>query len=448
MEGGSLQMMHRILSGEPLYGPPTVEFVPYTYTPLYFYLSALASPLLGEGFLPLRAVSVIASIAAFGLLFSIIRRETGSAIGGVAAAGLFAATYAANGNWFDLARIDSLCLALLLGAICLGLHGTHARHFIVGGVLVALAFFTKQVAVIVAGPLFVAVVLRNRTKGLAFALSAVGIIGAGILYLTTLYDNWFLFYTLTSPRTRWLSNLSWEALSRATILEFLPIFIIPLAVAASTVWKLLSKPDSKGLSFLLVVGGLFLAAGWGRIESINFLNSSIPAHLGISLLFGRAVGETLRTSLTFVAPLSLAGAFSLQLAILAPLAGPIIPQQKELSNFKEYTTFLASLPTPIYLPDHGYVTSLGRDNSFAHSIGIMDLMMGGTPEQIAQFRSEMEEALSARRFRTIVCDTHLFPTWFKEALERNYSMHPNMPPQGTWIPVLGFQQHPTIFVAR
>jgi hypothetical protein len=33
MEGGSLQMMYRVLSGKPLYAPTSIEFVPYTYTP-------------------------------------------------------------------------------------------------------------------------------------------------------------------------------------------------------------------------------------------------------------------------------------------------------------------------------------------------------------------------------------------------------------------------------
>lgn len=448
MEGGSLQMMQRILAGEPLYGPPTVEFVPYTYTPLYFYISAFASAVLPGEFLPLRAVSFLASLASFGFLFLIIRRETGSATAGAGAVGLFAATYAANGNWFDLARIDSLCISLLLAAAWLVLGGKETRNVLLGGAVVALAFLTKQVAIVVAGPLFVAVLLRNVKRGIVLFLSALSVLGGAILFLNSHYDGWFLFYTLTSPRTRWLSNLSWESLGKAAFLEFFPLFIIPLALATPAVWRILIRPHAQGLSFLMVVGGFFLAAAWGRIESINFLNSSIPAHVAVSLLFGLAVGDIVRRTARIIVPVSLTGAFALQLGILAPLIGPLIPHEKELSNFTQYSSFLASLPKPVYLPDHGYVPSLGPESSFAHSIGIMDLMMGGTPQQVSEFRGQMEEALNARRFKTIVCDTHLYPTWFKEALARNYTENTILAPKGTWIPVLGFQAQPTIFTAR
>lgn len=447
MEGGSLQMMHRVLSGKELYGPPTVEFVPYTYTPLFFYVSALVSGIFGTGFLPLRAVSFAASLVSFVILFTIIRRETRSALGGAAAVGLFAASYAVNGNWFDIARIDSLCIALLLAGMWLGLGGQKIREFILGGVLVALSFFTKQAALIVAGPLFLAVILRHGKRGALFALSGLISIVVGVLYLDTIYDGWFLFYVLESPRTRWQSNLSITNLGKAVFLEFLPVFIISLGVSSPILWRFIRRPRI-GLSLLVVIGGLFLAAAWGRVESINFLNSSIPAHLGMALLFGLAVGDYMRNSSRPLIPLVITVAFGLQLSIMAIFVETLIPDQKELSNYTAYTSFLTSLQKPIYLPDHGYVSSLGPDNSFAHSIGIMDLMTGGSPQRILPFRGDMEAALNSHRFGTIVCDTHLYPRWFQEALERNYMVISDLNPRGTWIPVLGFQNQPIVYMPR
>lgn len=40
MEGGSVEHVRRILSGDPLYPEPAIEFVPFIYTPLYFYVGA------------------------------------------------------------------------------------------------------------------------------------------------------------------------------------------------------------------------------------------------------------------------------------------------------------------------------------------------------------------------------------------------------------------------
>src|SRR5690242_13004900 len=62
MEGGSVDHVRRILAGEPLYVPPSIDFVPYTYTPWYFYLSAFVSRIIGIGFIPLRLVSIVACI--------------------------------------------------------------------------------------------------------------------------------------------------------------------------------------------------------------------------------------------------------------------------------------------------------------------------------------------------------------------------------------------------
>ena len=448
MEAGSLQMMRRVLEGKPLYAQPSVEFVPYTYTPLYFYLSALISGLVGSDLLTLRLVSFAASLASFVFLFSIVRRETGSSFGGLAAVALFAGSYAVNGNWFDIARIDSLCMALLLGGIWLGLGEGRPRHLLGGGLLVALAFFTKQVALVIAGPLMLAAVVRHGKAGALFAVSALATIVGGSLIGNALSGGWFLFYVLESPGNRWRSNLSLNHLAWAVSVEFLPIFIPSLSVAIPTMVRLIGRPNRKGVSFLLVAAGLFLAAAWGRVESINFLNSSIPAHLAMALLFGLAVGRHLGDTASLHTMLAVLGASILQLGIFAAMLGPLIPNDEEVSNYSRYTSFISSLPRPTYLPDQGFVPALGSDNSFAHSIGIMDLMMGGPPAVVAEFRRAMEEALDSKRFQTIVLDTPLFERWFKESLLRNYEPSPLGSDPTPWTPVLGFRNRSAVWSAR
>ena len=448
MEGGSLQMMRRALDGKSLYAQPSVEFVPYTYTPLYFYLSALISSFVGSDLLTLRLVSFTASLVSFLLLFSIVRRETGSSLGGLAAVGLFAGSYAVNGDWFDIARIDSLCMALLLGGMWLGLGEERPRRLLAGGLLVALAFFTKQVALIVAGPLMLAVIARHGKVGALFAASALATIIGGCLVGNALSGGWFLFYVLESPGNRWRSNLSVVHLARAAFLEFLPIFLTSLAVTIPTVANLIRRRDRKGMSLLIVVAGLFLAAAWGRVESINFLNSSIPAHLAMALLFGLSIGRLLDSTARLYTIVTVLVASIFQLAIFAMMLRPLVPTEEEVSNYSRYSSFIGSLPRPTYLPDQGFAAALGADNSFAHSIGIMDLMMGGSAAVVAEFRREMEAALDSKRFKTIVLDTPLFERWFKESLQRNYEPSPPASDTTTWTPVLGFRNQPAVWTPR
>ena len=40
MEGGTLEHVARVLGGRPLYVAPSLEFTPYIYAPLYYYVAA------------------------------------------------------------------------------------------------------------------------------------------------------------------------------------------------------------------------------------------------------------------------------------------------------------------------------------------------------------------------------------------------------------------------
>ena len=62
IEGGMRDVVRRALAGQPLYGAPTIEYVPFLYPPLYFHAAALVARITGEGFVALRAVSLAATL--------------------------------------------------------------------------------------------------------------------------------------------------------------------------------------------------------------------------------------------------------------------------------------------------------------------------------------------------------------------------------------------------
>ena len=70
MEGGSLEHLMRVLSGEPLYVTASIDFVPFPYPPFYYYLAALLAAFTGANFLTLRLISLVASIATALVVFS------------------------------------------------------------------------------------------------------------------------------------------------------------------------------------------------------------------------------------------------------------------------------------------------------------------------------------------------------------------------------------------
>src|SRR4029453_3921595 len=146
LEGGSLTQVRRILAGEPVYVPPTLDFTPYPYTPLYFYLSAGVAAVTGIGFAPLRFVSLAASLGSMVLIYRFVRRETGSLICAFLSAALFAATFRLGGAWFDIARVDSLMMFLLLLGAFIWRKASSGGAAFTAGFVMGLSFLTKQTA--------------------------------------------------------------------------------------------------------------------------------------------------------------------------------------------------------------------------------------------------------------------------------------------------------------
>ncbi len=119
MEGMGVDHVQRILDGKSLYVPPSIDFVPSIYTPLYYYTAALPAAILGNGPVPLRLVTIAATLGCLALIFSFVRRETGSRYAAMIAAGLFAGTYYLCESRFDVARVDMLFVFFLLCAVWL-----------------------------------------------------------------------------------------------------------------------------------------------------------------------------------------------------------------------------------------------------------------------------------------------------------------------------------------
>jgi len=61
-EGSTVEVTARVVQGQPLYGPPTTDFAPWPYPPMYFWLTGLVARVTGLSLFPLRLVSFAASL--------------------------------------------------------------------------------------------------------------------------------------------------------------------------------------------------------------------------------------------------------------------------------------------------------------------------------------------------------------------------------------------------
>ena len=161
----------------------------------------------------------------------IVRKSTGRVVAGLVAAGLFAGTYRVSGAWFDAARVDSLLVVLLLAAIFAGMSARTWKGGVAVGLLLFLAFLTKQNALVVAVPMLAWLLIRRRPAGVAAsALLAVASVGS-VVVGDAVTGGWYSTYVVG------------QLLGQGSVLRWLAEFwlvdlILPFAVVlgAFAVW--------------------------------------------------------------------------------------------------------------------------------------------------------------------------------------------------------------------
>ena len=281
LEENSLVEVHRILAGQQLYPAPSASFVPDGYTPLYFAVSAGAASLLGQSYLPLRLVSLVASLVCFAILGRLVHGETRSRAAGMAAAGLLAATYFAVGTWFDVARVDSLFLALSVAGLYAARRADRTGGAVAAGLLLGAAFCTKQAALVEGVAVLAALAAGPRRRLAAVAAAAwTAVVGGSTLALGLASHGWYVYYVF--------EQMSQHAFSPSNASQFWISELLPtlgIAICASLL-------GARRMPLVLLAGCAALAveAFAARAETGSNLNDLLPAYMMIAVLAGLAMG--------------------------------------------------------------------------------------------------------------------------------------------------------------
>src|SRR5262249_2079628 len=149
MEGGMLVHAYRFMHGETIYPPPSLDFIPYLYTPGYPAVLAGLSRAFGLSYALGRAISVVSLAGTLVLAGYAVAREgeerAGAICGAAIAGGFIAATYPWVDAWYDLVRGDTLFLAIgVAGIVVLRGAARSPRRVALAAALLATSFFFKQ----------------------------------------------------------------------------------------------------------------------------------------------------------------------------------------------------------------------------------------------------------------------------------------------------------------
>jgi hypothetical protein len=457
-EGGILGHIRVILEGQHIYREPSLEFTPYIYPPLYYYVSALPSLLLGAGHFAPRLVSLVSILGCFVLLGRWVRDETDDPVAGLAAVGLLSATYQLTGFWFDLARVDAFFLLLVLSSHMTARGATRPAHAVLVGVLIAAAVFTKQLGI----PLAVPALLRLTLRSPRLALIAGGVSAALVLIAALSFNisshGWFLYFVMDLP-SRHQVELSrfWPSLQLFFLSSTFPMTLAGLALLCGIAFR---RPHWQSWLFHAVFVGLACATSFlPFLKDGGYPNGLIPAYCALALASGIGLGRLrqagLGSALDTLGPRLIGCAvLLLQFATLDYDPKLALPSKADLEANKEVMSRLSALEKPLFFTGSSFYTrTAGGVPMITDSMGLIDIFKGGGP-QAAHLDVVLTEAIRQHRFKTIVFDrvVGFLPLKYVAMIREEYvprgSVLHDLPSDAIW-PKSGAALRPdAIWVAR
>jgi hypothetical protein len=417
IEGGMAQHVDRLRNGQPLYAAPSLKFIPDIYTPLYFVVSWLVSMVTGNGFFPMRLVSVVSSFALFGALYRLVQRETDDPLAGVVGAGLFAATFRIGGAWLDVARVDTLCLALLFWGLVVARDARTTRAGVGAGVLLSLAFLAKQVALFPAIAVFVFLLVRRfGPVALAYAVTVAVGIGGSTLVLDRVYDGWYSFYVFTLPSHHEVVSAEWTKFFTRDLFSSLALALGFGIIAMVGLWR----HHRDGFWFQALVFTAILGASYSaRLHSGGYDNVLLPIFAAIAVLFAIGVHYAMRARQHWV----VAGVALLCLVQFGQLVYNPADQLQHDRNQQAGQAMLDGLRTlngTVLMTGHPwYLHEVGKPMS-AQGAAIEDVLRGNVDGTGQVLASDLYAAVAEQRWDYIVVDTGEGYSYLPDNLCRYY----------------------------
>jgi Glycosyltransferase family 87 len=449
MEGGVLLHAQRIAQGQGIYVEPSLDFIPFLYTPLYPALLALLSFVLPLGYLLGRLVSIAAFTGALALVVVTCLGETQdrwrrilAVLAGIASAGAIAASFAFTGYFYDLVRSDSLLLALEALALWLALRGRGWKSAALAGLLIALGFFAKQTATIMGAGLGLGLLVTNFRRGLVYALAAAAALAAGIGLLVKTSGGWFWTYIFKLHQSHAFRKEAVTDIALPFTQQFAwPLFLaLILVIVGLALSRKLRRSDAI----------LFLAAACGEITAlVGFATQWADSNAFIPAIFFPAFATAVLAARLFDVALAgrkwgalvvaaavalLLGSQSLHTGPPTPVRGrdkaPIftawprlghilptlasaVPSAQDRMAAGRLLDELRALPEPLFIPFHTYYAVLAGKQPFAHRMGVRDVEAAlGRPKGL-------DQAILDQRFAAIVLDWKSYPGEWPN-LDRRY----------------------------
>jgi 4-amino-4-deoxy-L-arabinose transferase-like glycosyltransferase len=423
----------RLAQGLPVYIAPNAVFNPHVYMPLYFWLGSWLLPITGARLIPLRLISLAATCATTVLIYWIARRETQNNWIALTSAGLFLGGYRINGFWYELVRVDSLLVMLIVGGLALGIYGRDCKtKLVLSAFVLALAFFTKQGGAFigVGFGIYLLAVAGRRALGFLVPFGLFTVVP--LFALNGLTDGWFFYHVFFIGSAdpieigRIFNFMTGDLVGVMGGLVFMTLVAAFLMIRTHGLRGLFDE------SWLVAIVVGVLISGLGRARVGGNLNDRMPAYtllcLAPALLFRTwEKTDTLRLNLFKVKPETvLAAAILVQFALGIYYPPRYIPTPEMYTSGASLIQRIAAIDGPVFVMMHPYYALLaGKATSTQMATLWYVRDRGAYP-----FPDDFVQRLQTKYYRVIISDESDFETEpaLKELLAENYPSTELLPP--------------------
>lgn len=399
MTGAVMDHIERVRAHQPIYAAPSADWIPFIYTPGYYWVVAAISPTVACA----RGVSLASSLISAGCTYFMARKAGASRYFAALAPLMFIGCFGYVCAWFDTERSDPLMVALLTIAACVLQQSTRWLGAACAGVLVALAFFVKQPAstFVVLVPLVL--LLAGRTKRALAFVAGAGAIGLPLFaWLQSSTHGWFSFYCLELPSAhgmaaKYITLFFISDLSKAPVLTVATIASVAALVSLVRT-RLRRAPVEIEEPWLVLVA--FVVAGFVASATSRMHVGGWPNVLVFWTAFAVPAAFALASKVEASAPralmVAMLAAFALQVGSFAPDPNEAVPDSDSLRASNAVVSRVHELEGSsgdVLLFGRGHVTS----KRHPHLNALVDVMRAGKP-----LPKDLADAIEGRKFQAIV----------------------------------------------
>ena len=416
----------RLVENQPIYAPPSVDFIPYLYTPGYPWLIYALSAIFPLGYGLARAISLIGFFAVAILGYVYARREGGSRAAAAAAIAIMFAAFVPTGAFYDLARPDSLFMGLVTAAVMIA---WWKRRSPVGGVAAALllvaAFFVKQTASPFMIALGLALLLISPRVAIVYGLTLAAV-GLPALYLCNRASGgWFWTYVSVLHRKHdfYPARAFLGTPGRLLLLLGPSVLLVPWALARRR------TPGLVYATFVALAGIGAACVSFGTQWA--FTNAFMPGVMLPAIAIGVAAGLLLQDA-PRLRPAAVYVLLSLSLLCapggLCPLAARVLPESWGIDPLRGPTGYdprrfiptardrqlgdaligrIAAAPGEVLVPFHPFYPHLVGKRTYLHRMGVMDIWRAGMGAPRG-----LQQAIDDHKFALVVMDDKIDGNWY------------------------------------